>query len=60
MLDLRYTEHYEALFQNIRRRHREGEMKPRLRLLEIGVKDGGSIEMWKQYFPGAEVLIGFV
>ncbi|MBT2321964.1 glycosyltransferase [Variovorax paradoxus] len=29
-----------------------------LRLLEIGIQNGGSLEIWSKYFPNAELLIG--
>ncbi len=29
-----------------------------IRLLEIGVQNGGSLEIWSKFFPKAEVLIG--
>lgn len=29
-----------------------------LRMLEIGVQNGGSLEIWSRYFPNARVLVG--
>lgn len=29
-----------------------------IRLLEIGVQNGGSLETWSKYFPNAELLVG--
>lgn len=41
-----YTEIYERLFKR----------KKVKRLLEIGVSFGGSIKMWNEYFPKAEII----
>lgn len=30
----------------------------RVRLLEIGVQNGGSLEIWAKYFPRAEIILG--
>lgn len=30
----------------------------RLTLLEVGVQNGGSLEVWSRYFPSAQVLVG--
>lgn len=36
-----------------------GPIRPhQVRLLEVGVQNGGSLELWAQYFPQAKVLIG--
>ncbi|MCV3210531.1 glycosyltransferase [Mesorhizobium sp. YC-39] len=45
-----YLETYEQLFSAFRD-------KP-VRLLEIGVQNGGSLEIWRQYFPQAELILG--
>ncbi|MBX6392006.1 MAG: hypothetical protein IRY96_00920, partial [Burkholderiales bacterium] len=29
-----------------------------VRLLEIGVQNGGSLEVWAKYFPNAELIVG--
>ena len=29
-----------------------------IRMLEIGVQNGGSLEIWSKYFPDAHVLVG--
>ncbi|WP_197026492.1 rhamnan synthesis F family protein [Hylemonella gracilis] len=29
-----------------------------IRLLEIGIQNGGSLEIWSRYFPNAQVLVG--
>lgn len=41
---------YERLFKELR--------ESSLRLLEIGVQNGGSLEIWSKYFPKAEKLVG--
>jgi len=46
---LRWTHYFEAYDF-----HFQG-LKPK-RLLEIGVMGGGSLWMWKRYFPGAEIV----
>lgn len=45
-----YHSVYDKLFSPYR-------LKP-IRLLEIGVQNGGSLEIWSRYFPDAVVLIG--
>ena len=45
-----YLAEYERLFTPYRD-------KP-VRLLEIGVQNGGSLEIWAQYFPQATALVG--
>ena len=45
-----YLEVYERLFAPFRD-------KP-VRLLEIGVLNGGSLEIWQKYFPRAEIIVG--
>lgn len=45
-----YLEYYDRLFSSKR-----GEIKS---LLEIGVQDGGSLEIWADYFPEVEVVVG--
>jgi hypothetical protein len=51
-----YTDLYETVLHSFRQRHLLNQMSPKLRILEIGVKDAGSIRMWQQYFPGAEIV----
>ena len=43
-----YTIYYEKYFSQLRQRP--------IKLLEIGVLDGRSVKMWKEYFPQAEVF----
>jgi len=43
-----YTQYYEMLFGGLR--------NSPLKLLEIGVKRGCSLRMWKEYFPNAQVF----
>ena len=47
-----YLDEYERIFSEYRD-------KP-VRLLEIGVQNGGSLEIWRQYFPNAELILGCV
>lgn len=41
---------YEELFRPFRDRP--------IRILEIGVRNGGSLEIWSRYFPAAERIVG--
>lgn len=45
-----YLNIYEELFRFYR--------DSRLRLLEIGIQNGGSLEIWSQYFENATALVG--
>lgn len=45
-----YLNVYEELFRSYR--------SSRLRLLEIGIQNGGSLEIWSRYFRNATVLVG--
>jgi O-antigen biosynthesis protein len=45
-----YLSQYDRLFSPYRDRP--------IRLLEIGVQNGGSLEIWSQYFPIAQKLVG--
>lgn len=45
-----YLSVYEALFAPRR--------SESIRLLEIGVQNGGSLEIWSRYFPAAETIVG--
>lgn len=45
-------EHFIVLYGELFQEYRE---KP-IRLLEIGVQDGDSIELWKKYFKKAEIV----
>jgi len=47
---LSYLGEYEKLFGGIR--------SSRLRILEIGVQNGGSLEIWGEYFNNFEVIVG--
>ena len=42
-----YVDHYERMFGPLRRRARK--------VLEIGIYRGASLQMWRDYFPRAEV-----
>ena len=45
-----YLSEYDRLFEPYRRLP--------VRLLEIGIQNGGSLEIWSKYFPKAEKIIG--
>ncbi|TCK06639.1 class I SAM-dependent methyltransferase [Phorcysia thermohydrogeniphila] len=45
-----YIEFYEEIFSPFRE-------KP-IRLLEIGIQNGGSLEIWKKYFTKAKLIVG--
>lgn len=45
-----YLDEYDRVFQPYRDQP--------VRLLEIGIQNGGSLEIWSQYFPRAEALVG--
>ena len=45
-----YLRVYDRLFAPLRNRS--------LTILEIGVQNGGSLEIWAKYFPAASVLVG--
>ncbi len=45
-----YISAYERLFESYR--------DAPIRLLEIGVQNGGSLEVWRQYFANAERIVG--
>lgn len=45
-----YLAEYDRLFSGFRAHP--------VRLLEIGIQNGGSLEIWSKYFPNAQVLVG--
>jgi hypothetical protein len=45
-----YLTEYDRIFNEYRD-------KP-VRLLEIGIQNGGSLEIWSKFFPGAQKLVG--
>lgn len=45
-----YLDEYDNLFRDWRDRA--------VRLLEIGIQNGGSLEIWSRFFPNAEVILG--
>ena len=45
-----YLSEYERLFSDYRDRP--------IRLLEIGIQNGGSLEIWSKFFPCAEKFVG--
>ena len=45
-----YLPHYDALFEPLR--------NASIRMLEIGIQNGGSLETWLQYFQEATLFIG--
>ncbi len=49
-----YNAHKEPHFIEAYKKHFEG-IKP-LRVLEIGVQNGGSLKIWRDFFPDAEIV----
>lgn len=45
-----YLREYDRLFSSLR--------DARIRLLEIGIQNGGSLEIWGRYFPAATHIVG--
>lgn len=45
-----YLDEYDRIFSKYRN-------EP-VRILEIGIQNGGSLEIWSKYFPRAEVIVG--
>ena len=45
-----YLSEYDRLFSSYRDRP--------VRILEIGIQNGGSLEIWSKYFPNAQALVG--
>lgn len=45
-----YLAEYDRLFSSFR--------KQSVRMLEIGIQNGGSLEIWSKYFSNAQILIG--
>lgn len=45
-----YLTEYDRLFSAFREQS--------VRMLEIGVQNGGSLEIWSKYFPNAQILVG--
>lgn len=45
-----YLDTYDQIFSEYRN-------KP-VRILEIGVQNGGSLEIWQKYFPNVEIIVG--
>ncbi|MBS3934552.1 MAG: class I SAM-dependent methyltransferase [Sulfuritalea sp.] len=45
-----YLAEYDRLFSGFRERP--------VRMLEIGIQNGGSLEIWSKYFPNAQILVG--
>lgn len=43
-----YTGYYDSLFSTLRNK--------KINLLEIGVKDGASLRVWRDYFPNANIF----
>jgi len=46
----RYLDEYERIFAS--------KKLDRINILEIGVQNGGSLEVWSQFFPNANCIIG--
>ena len=49
----RWSSYLDVFDRELTRRRREP-----VRMLEIGVQNGGSLELWAAYFPEARILIG--
>jgi hypothetical protein len=49
---------YEAEFAELAQRSREGTLDRPLRILEMGVWRGGSLDLWRQYFGPEAVIFG--
>ena len=45
-----YLVSYDEIFREFRHR--------KIRILEIGVQNGGSLELWARYFPNAKSIVG--
>jgi GT2 family glycosyltransferase len=45
-----YLAEYNRLFSGFREQF--------VRMLEIGIQNGGSLEIWSKYFPNAQILVG--
>jgi glycosyltransferase involved in cell wall biosynthesis len=45
-----YIDEYDRILSPYRKKH--------VRLLEIGIQNGGSLEIWSKYFPRAQNLVG--
>ncbi|TIN50291.1 MAG: class I SAM-dependent methyltransferase, partial [Mesorhizobium sp.] len=45
-----YLSTYDHIFSEYRDRP--------VRILEVGVQNGGSLEIWQKYFPNAEIIVG--
>lgn len=45
-----YLTSYEEMFRPYRYKN--------IRILEIGIQNGGSLEIWAQYFPNASLIVG--
>jgi len=45
-----YLDEYDRLFSGIK--------KNPVRILEIGIQNGGSLELWSKYFPNSQVIVG--
>jgi len=49
--DKAYAHHYCDFYQE-----NLPDRESKIRILEIGVKDGASLRMWREYYPNAEVV----
>ena len=53
-----YFDAYEEQFAALAERSREGRLDRPVRILEMGVWRGGSLELWRQYFGPEAVIFG--
>lgn len=53
-----YLAFYDRVLGDLARRSRDGELTRPLRLLEIGVLGGGSLDLWRQFLGDEAVIFG--
>jgi cephalosporin hydroxylase len=49
---------YDSLFDSLAQQSRRNELPEPLRILEIGVWMGGSLQLWRKYFGKAAIIFG--
>lgn len=53
-----YFEIYDFLFDSLAKQSRRNELPQPLRILEIGVWMGGSLQLWRKYFGELAIIFG--